>query len=173
VKRACLCAALLVAGLVAAPDARVLTPLAAAQDKDKEKKDKEEKERKEREERKKKREKALRAIGDQFGAKDVDWLLNRVPKEQKLTLNLGAGKEVDYALDQARSVLQKYFDDLATLDVKTTSEDAKLGDDAASFPMTYRRQTEKKPKSATLYVTIGGLDAQLNGQLTKLVVDLQ
>ena len=172
-RRAFLCAALAAAGLVALPAVLDLTPLAAAQDKDKEKKDKEEKQKKEREEKKKKREKALREIGDDFGQKSTDLLLNRVPKEQKLTLALGTGKEVDYALDQARGVLQRYFDDLKTLDVKTTSEDAKLNENGASFPMTYRRSTDKKDKSATLYVTISGLDSTANGQLTKLSVELQ
>jgi hypothetical protein len=173
VRRAWLCAALLVTGLFAAPDARVLTPPAAAQDKekDKEKKEKEEKERKERE--KQRRDKALTEIGSQFGAKGVDWLLDRVPKDQKLTLDLGTGKEVDYALDQARGVLQRYFDDLKTIAVEVTSKDAKLNENGASFPMTYKRTTEKKSKSATLYVTISGLDSTANGQLTKLVVVLQ
>ena len=169
-RRAWLCAAFLGAGLLAMPAVRELTTPAAAEDKDKEKKEKEEKEKKEREERKKKREKALRSIGAQFGAMDTKWLLNRVPADQNITLDLGTGKEVDYAVDQARGVIGKYFDDMQTITVDTTSEDAKLNENGASFPMTTRRTTEKKAKSATLYVTIDGLDSTFNGQLTKLVV---
>jgi hypothetical protein len=170
VRRAWLCAALVGAGLLAAPAVRYLTTPAAAEDKDKEKKEKEEKEKKQREEKKKKREKALREIGDAFGAEHTKWLLDRVPAEQNLTLDLGTGKEVDYALDQARGVVQKYFDDMQTITVETTSEDAKLNENSASFPMKVRRTTEKKEKSATLYVTIDGLDTTFDGRLTKLVV---
>jgi hypothetical protein len=180
VRRASACAALAAAILLAVPAARVLLPTAAAQDKDKKDKDKEtEKEKKEREEREKKerekrrREKALREIGSHFGTKNTDWLLDRVAKDQKLTLCLATGKgDVDYALDQARSVLDKYFEGLQSLSVETTSEDAQLAETTGSFPMTYRPK-EKKAKPATLYVTISGLDSHANGVLTKIVVDPQ
>jgi hypothetical protein len=174
VRRAWICAVVCAASLLAAPAVLHLVPVAAAQDKDKDKekeqKEKEEKERKERE--KKKRDKALCDICNQFGAKDVSWLLDRVPNEQKLTLSLGTGREVDYSLDQARGVLQRYFDGLDTLSVDPKSKDTKLTETVGSFPMTYTPK-EKKAKSATLYVTISGLDSTQNGLLTKLVVDPQ
>jgi hypothetical protein len=167
VRSAALCAALLAAGLVVALPVRCMAPAAVAgDDKEDEKKKKEEERRKAEKE---KREKTLRDVASSFSAKNSTDLLQRVPKDAKITLALGADNG-DYAVDQAKGVLNKFFDDQQNISVDL--KEMKADGNDASFPISVRRKGEKKEKKGKLRVTVGAADATPKYPLVKLAVDL-
>ena len=160
-------AVLLCAGIVTLPVAGAFAPSAAAQGRDDDRKKDDEKRKKEKErERVKQRETALKAIGSAFAAKDIASLLARVPKDAKIQLTLG-GDDGEYAVDQARGVLDKYFGKFERLSVEFKTAE----DDVGSFTMTLRRKGEDKELTRKLYVKIKGPDASGRVTLVALNVD--
>ena len=131
-------ATLLCAGIFTLPVAGALTPAAAAQGKDEDRKKDEQRKKKERE-RIKQREKALKEIGSAFAGKEISSLLARVPKDAKIKLTL-AGDDGQYAVDQARGVLDKYFGKFERISVEFKT----AVDDVGSFTMTGRKKGEDK-----------------------------
>ena len=160
-----LAAVLLCAGIVTLPVAGPFAPSAAAQGRNEDRKKDDEKKRKERE-RIKQRETALKAIGSAFAAKDIASLLARVPKDAKIRLTLG-GDDGQYAVDQARGVLDKYFGKFERISVEFKT----AVDDVGSFTMTLRRKGEDKELTRKLYVEIKGPDASGRVSLVALNVD--
>lgn len=159
--------ALLVAAFLAAGGAASFTPPARADDRSADDK-KDDKKEKQKEAERKQREKNLTDIANDFGAKSTDILLKRVPKGQKLQLVLGTDATGDYALDQARGVLDKYFGGLRTLTVAFVKADDKVG----CFTLTVVKKDQDKAKTGKLYVTLGTLDAGNVYTLVKLEVQM-
>lgn len=161
-RRLVVLAALFSAALAVCPPAP-LAPAASAQDKKKD--DDKEKERKKQQQR---LEKVLVAIGAEFGAKGTSLLLNRVPKDGKVKLALGAkAEEKDYSAETARGVLDTYFEGMQKLDVDTSNMTA--SGSSATFTVTFRRKGKDTDRTATLSVSVGSADAGY--PLTRLVVD--
>jgi hypothetical protein len=159
--------ALLAAALLGAAGAASFTSPARADehmadDKKDDKKDKQ------KEAEKKQREKNLTDIAGYFGSKSVDLLLGRVPKSQKLSLALGKDNTGDYSIDQARGVLNKYFEALRTLTVDFVKADGVVG----CFTLTVYKKGEDKGKAGKLYVTLGALGADNTYTLAKLDVQM-
>lgn len=175
VQRASLVAAIALAGFVAQAS-QPLAPDAAAQDKDKDKdkdgdrKKKDDEEEKRREEERKKRrlrrEKALKAIAVSFGAEDPAGVLVNVGRNAKVRLTLGAD-DGDYSRDQARGILDKYFERMQSIDVDTSKMNAE--ENVASFPVKVRKNRDEKPRAGKLYVTVS---KEGDHALMKLVVEL-
>lgn len=166
-RSAVLCAALLASGFVLALPVRCLAPSAVAGDDKEDEKKKKEAERRKKE--KERRENALKAIASSFSAKDTTNLLLQVPKDAKVSLTIGADSG-DYAVDQAKGVLNKFFDDQQNVSVDL--EEMKADGSDASFPLAVRRKGEKKEKKGKLRVTVGAADATPKYPLVKLTVDL-
>ncbi len=120
-----------------------------------------------------KREKNLKAIAGSFEKMDVAALLARVPKDQKVSLDLG-GKSGDYSQTQARGVLDAYFKGVDKLSVVTAEGEkgkpVKFEQNVGSFPVTVTKKGVDKPKEGTLGVTLGELDADDSYTLRKLSV---
>jgi hypothetical protein len=120
-----------------------------------------------------KREKDLKAIATSFEKKDVEALLARVPKDQRVTLDLD-GKRQDYSETQAKGVLEAYFKGVEKLVVVKDEGDkqrpAKFEQNVGSFPVTVTKKGADKPKDGTLGVTLGDLGADDVYTLRKLSV---
>lgn len=157
-------AAILSAALFVCPPPP-LAPSASAQDKKKDGDKDKEKERKKEQQR---REKVLTEIGANATAKSTTLLLNRVPKDGKLRLALGAkAEEKDYSVDTARGVLDTYFDGMQTFDVDTTN--MTVSGSSATYGVKFRRKGKDTDRNATLSVSVGAADAGY--PLTRFVVD--
>jgi hypothetical protein len=120
-----------------------------------------------------KREAELTALAKHFDKRDVESLLARVAKDQKVTLNLD-GKEGDYSVTQARGVLAAWFKGVEKLSVETkTGEKSKVKfeSNVGYFPMTTTKKGADKSKDGTLGVTLGDLAADGAYTLRKLRVD--
>jgi hypothetical protein len=120
-----------------------------------------------------KREQNLKAIAGAFERKEVDTLLARVAKDQKVTLDLD-GKHGDYSETQAKGVLDAYFKNVDKLVVVKDEADktkpAKFEQNVGSFPVTVTKKGADKPKEGTLGVTLGDLGAGDVYTLRKLSV---
>jgi hypothetical protein len=159
--------AALFAAALAVPGAHaVFAPDAAADDKKKDEKPK-------KDAAQAKREENLKAIAKSFETKDVDALLARVPKDQKVTLDLD-GKHGDYSETQAKGVFEAYFKGVDKLSVVTTEGEkgkpVKFEQNVGSFPVTVTKKGADKPKEGTLGVTLGDLGAADVYPLRKLTV---
>ena len=125
--------------------------------------DKDKKERKEKE--RKKREDTLKRIGGEFGAKDTESLLGRVPRKAKIHLTLTPDTNDDYSVAQARGVLDAWFDKFQTL----TAEFDKAEEGVGSFSLKLRKSGGDKDIKLKLFVTVGSADAGY--PLTRLSVE--
>jgi len=164
------CAALLAAALAVPATHVAFGPEAAADDK---KNDKKKDEKPKKDAAQVKRESELTTLAKHFEKKEVDSLLARVPKDQKVTLNLD-GKEGDYSVTQARGVLAAYFKGVDKLSVDTqVGEKSKVKFEAnvGYFPMSMTKKGADKSKDGTLGVTLGDLAADGSYTLRKLRVD--
>lgn len=165
-RRAKLFAAVVLAAGVASTQLPLLPPPAASAKDDKADKQKELE--------KIKRENSLKKVANAFSVKDVAGLLGHVPSGQKISLaGIGADPAGDYSPEQARGVLDKYFEGIEQPNVDTTN-DGKDGYEikglVGRFPLSYRKKGENKRQKATLLINLGPLDATDRYTLAKLSI---
>jgi hypothetical protein len=160
-RRFAVCALVLGASLTAVPAAMLLAPsaLGAPDDKDDKRKDEE------RKKKKRQKETALKAIGDEFAAKNVDALVRRVPKDAKLKIEFGEDNS-EYSRDQAKGVLNKHFDGLENISVTFTQAEGNVG----AFTMTARRKRDDREVKRKLQITVDDPDANGDCALTRIYV---
>ncbi len=101
------------------------------------------------------REEHLKRIGADFEAMNTPALVKRIPEGAKVTLGLGRTSGA-YSADQARQVLDDYFDQFRSLTVTFSKAESNVG----SFDLVLRRKGEDRERKRNLLVTVGGADAK-------------
>lgn len=153
---ACLVASLVLSTGLGVAFVPVVLPDAAAQDKDKDKDKKKDAERERKEKERKARERAIKGYAENFAAKDVTSLLAQVRKGSKVRLTLPQDTDNDFAVQQARDVLDKYLEHFEVIRVDVSK--GAIEKDVGSFTLTMRRNGEDKTQKRTLWVRVGGGD---------------